>query len=231
MEAYLGTIFIIPYNFAMIGSQFCLGQTLQVSQFVGLYSLIGTLYGGASGQYFQLPNLQGQVPIGVGSAASGTYALGAQHGAASHSLSLANLPNHSHPAGFTPQMGSQPVTIPAVQSTLDVKVDVDVYGGAGDTTIPTSAKNMLSGGSTGTTKVYSSPQTSNLVKLSNVNTKVTGNAGTPATTVNVKMVTGGAVAVGQDVRAGSPQAPFSVMQPSLALNFIIAIQGLYPERP
>jgi microcystin-dependent protein len=232
MEAYLGTIFIIPYNYAMYGSQYCMGQTLQVSQFAALFSLIGNIYGGTAGQNFKLPNLQGQVPIGVGTTATaGNYTLGTQYGSASHALSILNLPSHAHPAAFIPQTGSQQVTIPAVPSTLDVKVDVDVYGGTADTSIPTSAKNMLSGGSNGTIKVYNSPQTSNLVKLSNVNTTVSGSAGSPATTVNVNTVTGGTVAVGADVRGGAQQVPLSLMQPSLALNFIIAVEGIYPQRP
>ncbi|THF47381.1 phage tail protein [Allorhizobium terrae] len=231
MDAYLGTIYIIPYNFAMYGSQFCLGQTLQVSQFTALYSLIGTIYGGSGNQNFQLPDLKGQVPVGVGATPGVNFQLGTKHGANFQTLSVLNLPDHTHPAQFAPTTANQPVTIPAVQNTLDVKVDVDVYGGGGDTTIPTAAKNMLSGGSTGTTKIYNSPQTSNLVKLSNVNTTVTGSAGSPATTVNVSTVTGGTVAVGPGVRYGNPQAPVSVLQPSLALNFIIAVEGIYPQRP
>ncbi|OLP42462.1 phage tail protein [Rhizobium oryziradicis] len=231
MEAYLGTIFIIPYNFAMYGSQYCLGQTVQLSQAQALYSLIGNIYGGTPGQNFKLPNLQGQVPIGVGTLGTVNYILGTQYGAASHSLSLGNLPNHTHQAAFTPQTGPQSVTIPSVPNTLDVKVDVDVYGGGGDTTIPTSAKNMLAGGSAAATKIYNSPQTTNLVKLSNVNTTVTGSAGSPSTTVSVDTVTGGTVAISPDVRGGIAQVPLPVIQPSLALNFIIAVDGIYPQRP
>jgi len=60
-----------------------------------------------------------------------------------------------------------------------------------------------------------------------ISTAVTGVAGTAATTANITAVTGGSVSIG----AYGGNAPFSLLQPSLVLNFIIALNGIYPDRP
>jgi len=78
----------------------CDGRNLPVSGNETLYSLIGTTFGGVSGQNFNLPDLRGRVPLGSGKAASGnTYHLGQSGGNTQVSLTLAQLPLHAHPMG------------------------------------------------------------------------------------------------------------------------------------
>lgn len=62
MDYILGSIVLFPYTFTPYGWMPCNGQTLQVSQYSALYSLIGGIYGG-SGSTFNLPNLQGAEPL------------------------------------------------------------------------------------------------------------------------------------------------------------------------
>lgn len=226
MDPMLGMIYMVPFNFAPVDYSFCQGQTVTVSQNAALYSLIGNIYGGNANVNFQLPNLQARVPVGV---AGNTieYQLGKSGGDAQKTLTAAQLPTHSHGASFTPTTGTKSINIPAVASTLNVAVDVDVYGAAGDSIVPTAASNMLSGVSSTTAKLFTIPKTTNLQKLSNVNTTVTGNAGSPATSVSFNALTGGSVTVDN---AGLSQ-PVSIVQPYLALNFIIALNGIYPSRP
>ena len=54
------------FNFAPNGWALCNGQTLSISQYSALFALLGTTYGGNGTTTFQLPNLQGQVPIHQG---------------------------------------------------------------------------------------------------------------------------------------------------------------------
>ena len=56
-----------------------------------LFAVIGNTYGGTLASP-RLPNLQQRVPVGVGDG----YALGATGGEAEHTLSVAEMPSHSH---------------------------------------------------------------------------------------------------------------------------------------
>ena len=82
-EPFLGQITVFPYNFAPYGWMDCSGQTLAISQYAALFSLLGTTYGGNGTSTFQLPNLQGRVPVGQGvlSGTSSDYAMGEEGGA------------------------------------------------------------------------------------------------------------------------------------------------------
>lgn len=230
MDPMIGMIFVLPFNWAPVDYSFCQGQTLQVQQYAALFSLIGARYGGNGVSDFKLPDLRGRVPLGVGVNSTippGEFQLASTGGAATETLTQAQMPIHNHTAAFTAQTGQQSVKIPAVENTLNVAVDIDAYGAAGDSNVPTSSTNMLAGVANTGTKLFSSPKTANLVKLANVNTAVTGKAGSPETTLHINSVTGGSVAVGN---AGGSQ-PISLMQPYLALNFVIALNGIYPSRP
>jgi microcystin-dependent protein len=228
MEAMLGMISILPFQWAPYGYSFCQGQSVSVNQYQALYTLIGTLYGGTGISEFNLPDLRYRVPVGAGSAPFfGNMPLASTAGTPQQTLTQSQLPIHTHQATFSATHSEVDVYIPPVASTLNVAVDVDVYGAAGEGNIPTSTTNVLSGVSSTNTKMYSSAKTTNLVKLGNVNTTVTGNAGSPAAIGKVNVLTGGSVTVGT---AGNSQ-PVSVMQPYLALNFVIAVSGLYPDRP
>ncbi len=84
-------------NFAPIGSALCNGQVLPVSQDTALFSLLGTTYGGDGKTTFALPNLQGMSPMGQGDGAGLTpNVLGQVGGAATVTLTTAQIPSHSH---------------------------------------------------------------------------------------------------------------------------------------
>ena len=62
-EQFLGQISICGFNFAPSGFAQCNGQILSIQQNQALFALLGTSYGGNGTSNFQLPNLQGQVPL------------------------------------------------------------------------------------------------------------------------------------------------------------------------
>ena len=96
-EPYLSEIRIVSFNFAPRGWAFCNGQTLPINQNQALFSLMGTTYGGNGLTTFQLPNLQGQVPVHMGAGPGlSVYTLGQAGGEASHTLNVGELPQHSH---------------------------------------------------------------------------------------------------------------------------------------
>jgi microcystin-dependent protein len=89
---YLAELRIVSFNFPPKGWAFCNGQLLPINQNQALFSVLGTTYGGDGRTTFALPNLQGRAPVHVG----GGLVLGESGGEESHTLSLAELPNHSH---------------------------------------------------------------------------------------------------------------------------------------
>jgi microcystin-dependent protein len=97
-EPFLAQISIFTFNFAPRGFAFCDGQILSISQNAALFSLLGTTYGGNGTTNFALPNFQGSVPVhaGQGNGLS-PYTLGQTGGVPSVTLTVGELPAHTHP--------------------------------------------------------------------------------------------------------------------------------------
>lgn len=99
-QPFVGEIRLFGGSFAPAGWAFCSGQLLPISENDTLFNLIGTTYGGDGQETFGLPNLQGRIPVHTGGPTS--YALGEQGGVESVTLSLQQVPLHTH----TPQVVS-----------------------------------------------------------------------------------------------------------------------------
>ena len=115
-EPFLAEIRLMSFIFAPRGWALCNGQLLPINQNQGLFSLLGTTFGGNGQTTFGLPNLQGRVPIHVGNG----HTLGEQGGAQSHTLSIAQLPVHTHvlQATAAPATASTPnATVVLAEST------------------------------------------------------------------------------------------------------------------
>src|SRR3954463_12966165 len=91
-EPFLSEIRIMSFVFPPKGWALCNGQLLPINQNQALFSLLGTTYGGDGRVNFGLPNLQGNVPIHMGSG----HTLGEKGGQQAHTLSLSELPQHLH---------------------------------------------------------------------------------------------------------------------------------------
>ena len=96
-EAFLGEIRLFGFNFAPVGWAMCQGQLLSIQQYSALFALLGTYYGGNGTTNFALPDLRGRVPIGVGQGPGLTpYVQGQQGGSETVTLSVNQMPAHSH---------------------------------------------------------------------------------------------------------------------------------------
>jgi microcystin-dependent protein len=73
----------------------CNGQALAVASYNELYIVIGYFFGG-SGTVFNIPNLGGRVPVGRGSSGGFSYPLAQTGGAETHTLTINEMPSHSH---------------------------------------------------------------------------------------------------------------------------------------
>src|SRR5256885_1293418 len=104
-EPFLSEIRMMSFGFAPKGWALCDGQLLPINQNQPLFSLLGTTYGGDGRVNFGLPNLQGRIPIHMGSG----HTLGERGGEQAHTLSISELPTHTHTMQGSSTNGDQPV--------------------------------------------------------------------------------------------------------------------------
>jgi microcystin-dependent protein len=104
-EPFLSEIRIMSFSFAPKGWALCNGQLLPINQNQPLFSLLGTTYGGDGRVNFALPDLRARVPVHEGSG----HTLGERGGEQAHTLSIAELPTHTHVASGSSTNGGTPV--------------------------------------------------------------------------------------------------------------------------
>jgi microcystin-dependent protein len=169
-EPFLGEIRLFGFNFPPAGWATCAGQLLPIAQNTALFSILGTSFGGNGTTNFALPNLQGNVPLHVGSGRGLTpRTLGEIGGVPQVTLSMGQMPVHSHAANCNSGAGTS-------------------YG---------PANNVWASDAGGAREYAAAP--------------------------NVTMAANALAATG-----GSQ--PHNNLQPYLAVNFCIALQGIFPSR-
>src|ERR1700709_1850410 len=92
-QPYVGEIRMFAGNVAPAGWMFCDGQLLPISENETLFTLIGTTYGGDGQSTFALPDLRGRIPIHQGNG----FSLAETGGAEEITLSVNQIPSHTHP--------------------------------------------------------------------------------------------------------------------------------------
>jgi microcystin-dependent protein len=103
-EPFLSEIRIMSFGFPPKGWATCDGQLLPINQNQALFSLLGTTFGGNGQTNFGLPDLRGRVPIHVGAG----HVLGERGGEQAHTLSIAELPTHTHQLMASTLAGNDP---------------------------------------------------------------------------------------------------------------------------
>jgi microcystin-dependent protein len=96
-DPFVGQLALVGFNFNPIGWQIAAGQIVSISQNTALFSLLGVMYGGDGRSTFGLPNLQGNVPIGMGQGPGlSDYVQGERGGVSNVTLLASETPNHNH---------------------------------------------------------------------------------------------------------------------------------------
>jgi microcystin-dependent protein len=217
MEAFMGTVMAVGFNYAPKGWMFCNGQTVPIQQNSAMFALLGTMYGGDGVNTFGLPDLRGRVVVGSQAAGPGLSPVtqgekaGVNNvtvignGAVSISLTAANLPAHTHAA-----------------TGLTATTTMQASGAATGGSLTPSNGSVLVGTSTG------SPQ------AANVYLPATSSPPTPVNLGNLSTTVAGEVAsTGSGTTVAAPvttQGGTSVMQPYQGLNYIICMEGIFPSR-
>src|SRR5438034_11502638 len=113
-EPFLSEIRIMSFVFAPKGWALCNGQLLPINQNQALFSLLGTTFGGDGRVNFALPDLRTRTPIHVGSG----HTLGERGGEQAHTLSISELPTHTHVLNASSTDGNAPVPFGPARNVL-----------------------------------------------------------------------------------------------------------------
>lgn len=100
-EPFLSEVRLMSFSFPPKGWALCNGQLLPINQNQALFSLLGTTFGGDGRVNFALPDLRGRAPVHVGSG----HTLGERGGEQAHTLSIAEIPTHTHVLNGTSNAG------------------------------------------------------------------------------------------------------------------------------
>lgn len=178
MEGTLGEIRLFAANFAPKSWWYCDGSLLAIRSNTALFSILGTTYGGDGVNTFGLPNLKGRSAVGAGQGPGlSRYDLGEMTGLNSVTLTILNLPAHTHTS-------SGNVVIPA-------------FSDEGDSGSPSD--NVLAAKS----GMYTSEE-------SDSNTQP--------------------IPLSLNVGVSGASMPLNITQPSIGMNYIICLSGIYPSR-
>jgi microcystin-dependent protein len=126
-QPYVGEIRVVGFNFAPVNWAFANGAIVSISQNEVLFNLIGTTYGGDGQNTYALPNLQGRMPMHMGSATGlATRILGQIGGAENAVFNAAQVPS-------TPQTPIQALASPnsalgSISPFLVVNFIISLFG-------------------------------------------------------------------------------------------------------
>lgn len=146
----VGTVHMIGELIAYAGSAspdtarylFCDGASVLRGDYPDLFAVIGTAYGSADSTHFNVPDLRGRSPAGVGTGTGLTaVTLGESYGEETHVLTVGELAQHSHSdTGHTHGEGTAIPTIinggleaPASSATPSVGTTGVGYANLGNT--------------------------------------------------------------------------------------------------
>lgn len=115
----------MSFSFPPKGWALCNGQLLPINQNQALFSLLGTTYGGDGRVNFALPNLQGRVPMHMGAG----HTLGERGGEQGHTLSIAEMPTHTHVLNGSNNSGDTPIPTNNLQAAPPQQMYEPATGG------------------------------------------------------------------------------------------------------
>jgi len=151
-DPYVGEIRPFAFGFAPLGWLACNGQSVSVAQYQALYAVIGNIYGGTPNQTFNLPDLQGRAPVGMGTGPGLTPRnLNDKFGSEKVALTLNQMPVHTHTASAEQENATTP-----------------------------NPQGMIVAASSTTTKFYKdSPQAANIVAMNGATVQAFAGSGQP----------------------------------------------------
>ena len=200
MDTFIGQIIMFAGNFAPRDWAFCDGELLPISQNQSLYSILGTTYGGDGRTTFGLPDFRGRVPIGKGQG----------NGLTSRRMGE--------------QIGIEDITLSTAQ--------MPIHSHAAKTTISGSSvtAKLKASSEVGTTNVplnnyLAKPNNIGLQSINMYDSRADIEMASEAIEIDLSAVTANTTT---DDTGGN--SAHNNIQPSLVMNYIICVNGVYPSR-
>jgi len=193
------------------GWLFCDGATLNSSsspQYANLFSVIGSTYGGTGASSFKVPDLRGRVPLGQSSSVSPNAAAGYALSARAHGAlyGAESLPAHAHSGSYSGSMTGE--------NTLTGSASVSG-------TVSIGFKRVASPGSGSNAIHWSYPAAEWGSNYSSYGVSSSGSASTSGNVSVSGSVSGTSGTGDSGTGSGSASGTHGVVQPSLAMSFII----------
>jgi microcystin-dependent protein len=227
MDAFMGSVLAVGFNYPPRGWLFCNGQTVPVQQNAAMFALLGTMYGGDGQNTFGIPDLRGRVVVGSqaqgpglanvaqGEKGGSNNATVISNGTATITLNTSNMPSHTHTATLS-LSGLSAITNISVGSNTTGGATMGVGSTLTSTVAPPAANNLSAAIYLPAATTQTAPQ-----NLGGVTTTVTGSGA--VTNSN----TGSGVPLTVPVVSS---ATISNMQPYIGLNYILCTEGIFPSR-
>ncbi|NNE57679.1 MAG: phage tail protein [Hellea sp.] len=128
-EPFIGEIQPVGFNFCPRGFAEANGQLLAISQYSALFSLYGTIYGGDGRTTFALPDLRSRVPIHMGTGPGlSSRPIGSRGGAETNTMTVGQMPSHTHRAGVQTRTETANSTTPR-KNSFSVTADNSYFDG------------------------------------------------------------------------------------------------------
>ena len=97
MDPYIGEVKMFAGTYAPVNWAICDGSLMSISENEVLFTLLGTTYGGDGITTFALPDMRGRAPVHAGTGAGlPNVVLGQKAGTENSSLTINQMPSHSH---------------------------------------------------------------------------------------------------------------------------------------
>lgn len=201
MDGYIGEIRGFAGTFNPMNWAICQGQTLSINQYTALFSIIGVTYGGNGTTNFMLPDLRGRVPVSAGLGTGLTKNWGLGEYYGTETTQLTIANLPVHTHAATTSSMS-------VTGTATGSISPRCLNDAGGVNTP--AGNVM-GTATG---AYAAA----------------GDADSDMASITANLTLNGSVSGSVTVgNTGGSQA-FINIQPVLAINWIICLNGMFPTR-
>ncbi|TCO70613.1 phage tail protein [Rhodovulum euryhalinum] len=144
-EPFIGEIMMVGYSFCPRAWAEADGQLLPIAQNQALFSLYGTTFGGDGRTTFALPDLRGRMPVHTGAAPGlSQRPLGQKGGSETTTLTVNQMPPHSHGLNATTAAGASPD--PTGNLPANVGRETIYAGGPPDAQMSGSAIGATGGG-------------------------------------------------------------------------------------
>lgn len=157
-QPYIGEVRMFAITYAPRHWTDCSGQLLAVNQNQALFALLGISFGGNGTTTFGLPDYRGRTPIGQGSFENNSYVRGNQGGNESVTLSIAQIPPHTHFFNAQNAAGATPSPLPPGGTGSVCAISASAYYSVPDANLVQMAADVVSstGGSSGHSNIQPS---------------------------------------------------------------------------